>query len=366
MKRATGLSLALILVLISSIVFAQDPANFNTSLHKTRAGKAYWYGQANGGFETLTNIPIDTLGCMKCHPATYADGSQVDVATYEPGCNDCHDFVNKGTTVEDAQCLQCHGRQATEINKMHLADVHRDMGFKCTDCHTKKEMHGDGHSYNSLLEAGAMEVQCENCHNDVEPSPSHLIHKDELECSTCHVQTVITCYNCHFESLVEGKVKRAAGGLKGYMLLVRKEDTGKVSPATFMAMTYQGKAFYAVAPFYSHSVQKEGKQCTDCHGSNAVKAIQNGDPIKLATWDDTNHKVLPYNGVVPVTSDWQNIFQFDFLSYSGDVAGDTDPTKWSVLKTNADLSQMLFAQPLTAEDMEKLSSPIADTFPTSL
>ena len=49
MKRTVLLfSVALVLLLMAD-AFAQ-PQNFNTSLHKTRAGKYFWYSAANGGF----------------------------------------------------------------------------------------------------------------------------------------------------------------------------------------------------------------------------------------------------------------------------------------------------------------------------
>jgi|GEM_PF-463674 hypothetical protein len=346
-------------------VLGQGPENFDTSLHKTRAGKAYWYSEAQGGFESLTGVPIDSLGCMKCHPATYADGSQVDAATYEPGCKDCHDFA-QGTQVADAQCLQCHGRQKTEIVKMNLSDVHRDAGMGCTDCHTKKEMHGDGQTYHSMLESGAMEVTCEMCHQDPPSNPSHAIHSDDLECNTCHAQTVISCYNCHFESEVKGKVKRAWGGLKGFMLLTRRQSSGKIAPSTFMAMTYQGKSFYAIAPFSSHSITRKGKQCNECHGTEAVQRLMSGTKIKLTTWDEANGKILPYQGVIPVPENWGEAFEFDFLTYNGDPAGATDPSLWAYLKSETDLTQMLFASPLTAEEILKLAQPQVNNFPTSL
>ena len=47
---------------------------FETSLHKTRKGKPTWYDQENGGFETLTNVPIEDLGCVECHDAVDANG----------------------------------------------------------------------------------------------------------------------------------------------------------------------------------------------------------------------------------------------------------------------------------------------------
>ena len=67
-----------------------DPRDtFPTSLHAR--------GPSNGrenlyedGIGRLTKIPFRDLPCQNCHAETYADGTPVDEATYEPGCKDCH------------------------------------------------------------------------------------------------------------------------------------------------------------------------------------------------------------------------------------------------------------------------------------
>ncbi|MBD3307185.1 hypothetical protein GF339_12210, partial [candidate division KSB3 bacterium] len=123
-----GLGL-LIPMLLHAQSQAPNPAEtFPTSLHNTRVGKAHFYSKETGGFEQLTNVPMDDLQCMQCHPKTYADGTEVDVSQYEPSCKDCHDF-SQGTAVSQEQCLKCHSRQAAEIMKMKLPDVHRDKGL---------------------------------------------------------------------------------------------------------------------------------------------------------------------------------------------------------------------------------------------
>ena len=72
--------------------FAQG--NFGTSLHKTRNGKPTWYNSENGGFETLTNVPVEELGCVECHDANDANGDPYPATGYTPDCNDCHEDVD--------------------------------------------------------------------------------------------------------------------------------------------------------------------------------------------------------------------------------------------------------------------------------
>lgn len=79
MRKIYLFSFGLILTaFLSSLLFAQDPSNFGTSLHKTREGKRTWYKQSNGGFENITNIPVENVNCLKCHPGTKADGTSID------------------------------------------------------------------------------------------------------------------------------------------------------------------------------------------------------------------------------------------------------------------------------------------------
>ncbi|MCU0414708.1 MAG: hypothetical protein MUE91_09960, partial [Ignavibacteriaceae bacterium] len=71
--------------------------NISTSLHYTRNGKPTWYNAANGGFETISNVPINQVGCVECHDATDANGNPYS-GTYAPDCVDCH-ATNSGWTV---------------------------------------------------------------------------------------------------------------------------------------------------------------------------------------------------------------------------------------------------------------------------
>ena len=154
--------------------------NFNTSLHKTRNGKPTWYDQENGGFETLTNVPIVDLGCVECHDAVDANGDPYPT-NYTPDCVDCH-ATNSGFVVTQDDCLGCHGREAAIINK-NITDVHRDSGNpavdECWDCHKKEELHGDdGIEHASMFDPGAIQTDCEQsgCHTTVQTNYEHTKH----------------------------------------------------------------------------------------------------------------------------------------------------------------------------------------------
>lgn len=346
--------------------------NFSKSLHATRQGKATYYSAANGGFETLTNVPMDSLPCQGCHAKTYANGDTVDAATYQPDCIDCHDFANKGTTVEQSTCLGCHGRQSAEISlgaqNPLFSDVHRTAGMECKDCHTSREMHGDGTEYASLRATGAMDVQCDNegCHpaSSLSGNPEHDQHLNDVYCAACHVQTVVSCYSCHFETEVQAEQKRFFGPppTGGFALLVRRPSDGKVTTATYQSATFEGHSFYTIGRFNGHTVTAAGRECQDCHNNAAVQEYNNSGSITVAKWDSTQQKVEQTQGIIPVPPDWQQALKFDFITYTGEVTDPVaplDPTKWELLTSEAEGAQMMFAEPLTTEQMTKLSMPVS-------
>ncbi len=329
----------------------QDPAQtFPTSLHATREGKRTWYSKENGGFEQLTNIPIEQLGCLKCHPGTYADGSKVDVATYQPSCRDCH--AGPGQKVTQETCLKCHRRQGLEI--ANYSDVHRAKGMDCMACHKSADVHGDGKAYKSWLEPGAVAAACENCHTTLPANAAHAVHEKTVHCTSCHAQTVVSCYNCHFESNVAAGINRSYGVMRDFALLLKRKGEGdKVYSGTLMTLTHAGKSFVALAPYRAHTITKQGRACTDCHASEALKEYKNTGKVTISKWDGS--KLVFTKGVIPIPPDWKTALQLDFVNYTGDpTKPETDPTKWVFLKSGADLMQILYAEPLTEEQLKKL------------
>jgi hypothetical protein len=325
---------------------------FRTSLHATRLGKATWYSRANGGFEGLTNVSISQMACMKCHPGTKADGTPIDPATYQPGCDDCHS--SPGSSVSDQSCLKCHSRQAREMQ--FYSDAHRQQGFRCMSCHTLEDVHGDGKQYASWLEPGAVKVKCETCHTRVESNPAHNVHNRSVDCVACHTQSVVSCYNCHLPSEIQADRKRPHGLIRDYLLLLRRKETGKVYTGSIMTLNYNDKTFLAVAPYRAHTIAKNARKCQDCHDNAALREYNETGKIVVTKWDGS--KVVNKKGVIPVPPDWRTAFQLDFVDYTGDPASPTtDPSKWVFLKTGADGKQMLYAEPLTAQQMQKLSQP---------
>jgi hypothetical protein len=251
---------------------------------------------------------------------------------------------------------------------MGISDVHRDMGMKCWDCHSDGDIHGDGTEYTSMLEPGAIDADCENCHVEgglagaqTAEHAGYNPHGDRLSCSACHAQTVITCYNCHFESQVEAHVKRARQPLSDFVILVNRAKDGKVGTASFQSVSYQGSAFAAFGPYAPHTITREGRTCQDCHANfggdvAAIEQYNETGQIKFVTFNEDG-TLSWIRGVIPMPEDYETTFKMDFITFDGDVstpAGE-DNLNWSPIgKDTWDSHQMFFATPLSREQMEKL------------
>jgi len=318
----------LLLTLLPNLLLAQT-----NSLHYKRTGKTVFYSAANGGFEALTNIPYSALKCARCHGDSLANGIPVVDSTYAPGCNDCHATFTAGGVPSPKSCLKCHSRTNAEINYAKtdpaFVDVHYAKGITCTVCHTRAQLHGDLGSRLSMLDPDPNKPACEKCHTSLPASYEHTTHTATLTCTACHTKSVQTCYNCHFETEMAtgGKIKRPIRQMRNFVLLTNQN--GKVGTSTFMALTYQGKAFYTIAPYVSHSIVKEGRQCSDCHNNARVQEYNTTGAIKVTWWDAsvTPNTIRNTTGAVPVPPDWQTALKFDFVDYTGDPTKPSDPTK---------------------------------------
>ncbi len=347
-----------LLILLTSSLYSQ--ANFQKSLHYTREGKRDAYKKSNGGMELITNIPMDSLACVKCHSSTekYPNGDTIIAKYYVPSCNDCHNFTT-GNTVAEQTCLNCHSRQSYERTAYPDIDVHKAKGLTCTSCHKKGELHGDdGVMYSSLKQNGAIKVKCVDCHTQLSSNSSHNTHKNKVDCAVCHTVGVLTCAGCHFETVLATGKNRAINQIKNYKLLVKKD--GIIRLGGFMSHSYNGKTNYIISSYHSHAIKKDATTCTDCHANYggsiaAITEYNASGTMTVNKWNSTTRKVEGPTGIVPITSDWKKALKFDFVTYNGDKTNMTsDPTKWDYLKSSVDNAHLFYCEPLDDATLTKL------------
>ncbi len=215
-------------------------------------------------------------GCAACHMPYAEDGKyqggDVAIARDKPGRPLRHTLTKQ---VPITQCATCHnggsraamnfrgmmeappeGRQTFVYDQDLLhghayteqtPDVHFTKGMVCIDCHTGREVHGDGQIY--AKRTYEVEIRCETCHGTPDtlatgvttqgrrlrnvfvaaaPNPAGLVtlvgkmtgathvipqlaalptqpagheatHLAKTECFTCHTAWAPTCYGCHIK-----------------------------------------------------------------------------------------------------------------------------------------------------------------------
>jgi len=324
--------------LLSQIVKKED-CFFLSSLHYTTNGMRHSYSKQNGGLEVITGVPYDDLSCKHCHTS---------------GCDRCHRAEMNGSyeysveaSKEQGICLECHGRERAMIDIDQAAkeeDVHFKRGMECMDCHSAREMHGDGTEYVSMEEPGAMDALCENCHMDVEPTTSHTVHGEKLDCKACHVRHVVSCTNCHFDVFLETGKKKAVK-VSGWVFLINNK--GKVTSGNMQTFVAKGdKTFMMFAPHMSHSIMAEGRRCDECHGTEAVQHVRDGE-IRL-TWMEEG-AVRNRKGVIPVVNgtDYRCVYL------------DTEDEEWIPIEKHATpvYHYPAFGTPLSTDQLQRLAHP---------
>lgn len=335
----------LVAVLAGGAAGAQEISEcfYLQSLHYTARGMEYWYEAEQGGLEKITGIPYDKLGCKGCH-----NGGCDVCHKAETAQKDCKQLsYTKDAATKLNMCLTCHAREKSMIGIDHKAgqdDVHIAQGMVCTDCHSTREMHGDGTLYDSMKQPGAMDTQCENCHDEVKPTESHTVHKDRLDCKACHVRHVVSCTNCHFDTMVK-KGERKARPVHDWVFLMNYED--KVSSANMQTFVVgENKTFLMFAPHMSHSIMKKGRECDACHATEIVNQVQKG-ALKLTWLEMIDDKLVNLKGVIPVVDG----VDYD-CAYDNFVDGKWIPVK-NPLKPL--LQYVGYGTPLSKEQLAKMA-----------
>ncbi|MDY6863318.1 MAG: hypothetical protein SV062_10070, partial [Thermodesulfobacteriota bacterium] len=182
--------------------------------------------RANAKLKALpraSNSPVDNFlrnNCLSCH--LWTEGKEMAGHYRSGGCSACHViYGNDGFShskdktipkdeaghpalheitikVPTEQCLHCHNggegriigfgytgkipnyskqnglgdqQQLYGVNTIHVKeDIHFQRGMDCIDCHSSKDVHGDGKIYDRM--SSAVAVRCETCHGNTDAYPT--------------------------------------------------------------------------------------------------------------------------------------------------------------------------------------------------
>jgi len=154
-------------------------------------------------------------GCKSCHAScTECHMKQPDRYNRLVSQTETHQFTKEPSA---NVCQVCHGQTGNSFLGIpgdvgHGPSLMSQAGLQCIDCHTEKEVHGDGSRPQFI--AQTRKPTCEECHSHAKPSvptlqnpvaarqfdasnPAHQTHVEKVDCVACHTQWYTNCWNCH-------------------------------------------------------------------------------------------------------------------------------------------------------------------------
>lgn len=179
--------------------------NFKTSLHQgTGQKRKVTIRSGLSGPEDFDKLPAHqieayTNNCASCH-AGCGECHVVRPPIGGGGLADGHKFTRTPDMI--GVCVTCHtsrgGHAFLGVASGTKPDVHlKKMGYKCLDCHSGNEMHGDANKVEQRYAYSKL-PKCNDCHNGIETSNFyHSKHIDDFNCQVCHSQDYNNCGSCH-------------------------------------------------------------------------------------------------------------------------------------------------------------------------
>jgi hypothetical protein len=297
------------------------------NIHTSGSGQKHMVA-LRGGFPSYDLFPTDLKKgydtyCGKCHAS----------------CGECHVQRPKQAgggflaahNFEKApdmrlNCTACHSARVANAYFGEAFGTRPDIhytkipGGACTNCHSGKEMHGDGTIYTNRYMAKDL-PQCVDCHAAKSKSNSfHMLHWDNLSCYTCHSQTYQNCGSCHVsaEGVRNGPYFAFKIGMnampqtKSYKFAVVRN--APFAPDTWDKFGVPTMSNFAAAPTFKlaspHNIQRwtertktdAGKPCSDaCHitdGRNKQWFLFQSD---LQPWEVVANQSVIVDGKLPAS-----------------------------------------------------------------
>ena len=179
--------------------------NFKTSIHHGTGQKRKVTIRSGlsgpDDFDQLPEHQIEgyTANCATCH-GTCGNCHVVRPPAGGGGLSAGHSFTKTPDMV--TICVTCHvsrgGHAYLGVGAGTQPDVHlTQRGYKCMDCHSGDELHGDGTKVEQRYAYGKL-PRCENCHAGLESNNTyHTMHYGDFNCQVCHSQDYNNCGSCH-------------------------------------------------------------------------------------------------------------------------------------------------------------------------
>lgn len=151
-------------------------------------------------------------------------------------------------------------RGSDNRNFTHIApDIHFSAGMDCIDCHTSREIMGEGYSSASLH--GQLEVTCEDCHGSAEQAPRYRAIRRENESAVLESRSYPMQMRPGMEMILTSKGRPFSNvfHLDGNVL-VQIKQTGSILRSKIITGTPE------------HTVVGHGRlSCTACHSRTVVQ-----------------------------------------------------------------------------------------------
>jgi hypothetical protein len=144
------------------------------------------------------------VNCGKCH-ATCGDCHVNRPKAGGGGLYNSHSFFKTPNMVD--HCTTCHtsrgGHAYFGVGAGTVPDVHlTQAGFKCMNCHTKHEIHGDGTIFTinvtNILNYRSVQTVIPILMLQMQFHTAHV--SNSFSCYTCHSQDYNNCGKCHIGS----------------------------------------------------------------------------------------------------------------------------------------------------------------------
>ncbi len=179
--------------------------NFKTSIHQgTGQKRKVAIRSGFTGSEDFDKLPAHQIegynkNCATCH-ASCGDCHIVRPPIAGGGLTKGHEFIKTPDMV--SICVSCHvsrgGHAYLGVASGTEPDVHlTKAGYKCIDCHSGDELHGDGQKVEQRYAYSKLPT-CENCHTGIaQQNVYHNMHYNDFNCQACHSQDYNNCGSCH-------------------------------------------------------------------------------------------------------------------------------------------------------------------------